>query len=393
MDIFEIMKKNFKTVFNSNYEKLYFSPGRVNLIGEHIDYNGGFVFPCAISLGTYAAVKSTKENRIRAFSLNFEKAGLIEVSLNNLTFKKEDSWTNYIKGVVKYIKEAGYKVNHGFDILVYGNLPNGSGLSSSASLEMLIGKILIDLFELPLNKVDLALLGKKVENEFIGVNSGIMDQFAISLGKESKAIKLDCNTLDFEYVPINFENESIIIMNTNKRRELADSKYNERRSQCEAALMDLKNNLKISSLCELTVEDFHKHSFLIKDEINKNRAFHAITENERVKRAIIALKNDDLTEFGNLMTASHVSLKNYYEVTGMELDTLVEGALNQPGVLGARMTGAGFGGCAIALVKNNCIEKLIENVGNLYEGTMGYKASFYIASTSEGPSLIESIKI
>lgn len=393
MDIFEIMKKNFKTVFNSNYEKLYFSPGRVNLIGEHIDYNGGFVFPCAISLGTYAAVKSTKENRIRAFSLNFEKAGLIEVSLNNLTFKKEDSWTNYIKGVVKYIKEAGYKVNHGFDILVYGNLPNGSGLSSSASLEMLIGKILIDLFELPLNKVDLALLGKKVENEFIGVNSGIMDQFAISLGKESKAIKLDCNTLDFEYVPINFENESIIIMNTNKRRELADSKYNERRSQCEAALMDLKNNLKISSLCELTVEDFHKHSFLIKDEINKNRAFHAITENERVKRAIIALKNDDLTEFGNLMTASHVSLKNYYEVTGIELDTLVEGALNQPGVLGARMTGAGFGGCAIALVKNNCIEKLIENVGNLYEGTMGYKASFYIASTSEGPSLIESIKI
>lgn len=363
MDIFEIMKKNFKTVFNSNYEKLYFSPGRVNLIGEHIDYNGGFVFPCAISLGTYAAVKSTKENHIRAFSLNFEKAGLIEVSLNNLTFKKEDSWTNYIKGVVKYIKEAGYKVNHGFDILVYGNLPNGSGLSSSASLEMLIGKILIDLFELPLNKVDLALLGKKVENEFIGVNSGIMDQFAISLGKESKAIKLDCNTLDFEYVPINFENESIIIMNTNKRRELADSKYNERRSQCEAALMDLKNNLKISSLCELTVEDFHKHSFLIKDEINKNRAFHAITENERVKRAIIALKNDDLTEFGNLMTASHVSLKNYYEVTGIELDTLVEGALNQPGVLGARMTGAGFGGCAIALVKNNYIEKLIENVG------------------------------
>lgn len=393
MDIFEIMKKNFKTVFNSNYEKLYFSPGRVNLIGEHIDYNGGFVFPCAISLGTYAAVKSTKENHIRAFSLNFEKAGLIEVSLNNLTFKKEDSWTNYIKGVVKYIKEAGYKVNHGFDILVYGNLPNGSGLSSSASLEMLIGKILIDLFELPLNKVDLALLGKKVENEFIGVNSGIMDQFAISLGKESKAIKLDCNTLDFEYVPINFENESIIIMNTNKRRELADSKYNERRSQCEAALMDLKNNLKISSLCELTVEDFHKHSSLIKDEINKNRAFHAITENERVKRAIIALKNDDLTEFGNLMTASHVSLKNYYEVTGIELDTLVEGALNQPGVLGARMTGAGFGGCAIALVKNNCIEKLIENVGNLYEGTIGYKASFYIASTSEGPSLIESIKI
>lgn len=393
MDIFEIMKKNFKTVFNSNYEKLYFSPGRVNLIGEHIDYNGGFVFPCAISLGTYAAVKSTKENHIRAFSLNFEKAGLIEVSLNNLTFKKEDSWTNYIKGVVKYIKEAGYKVNHGFDILVYGNLPNGSGLSSSASLEMLIGKILIDLFELPLNKVDLALLGKKVENEFIGVNSGIMDQFAISLGKESKAIKLDCNTLDFEYVPINFENESIIIMNTNKRRELADSKYNERRSQCEAALMDLKNNLKISSLCELTVEDFHKHSSLIKDEINKNRAFHAITENERVKRAIIALKNDDLTEFGNLMTASHVSLKNYYEVTGIELDTLVEGALNQPGVLGARMTGAGFGGCAIALVKNNCIEKLIENVGNLYEGTIGYKASFYIASTSEGPSLIENIKI
>lgn len=391
MDILHIMKEKFNKIFKGNYEKLYFSPGRVNLIGEHIDYNGGFVFPCAISLGTYAAVKSNKENLIRAFSLNFEEIGLIEVSLDSLTFKKEDSWTNYIKGVVKYIEEAGYKINHGFDILIYGNLPNGSGLSSSASLEMLIGKILIDLFQLPLSKVDLALLGKKVENEFIGVNSGIMDQFAISLGEKNKAIKLDCNTLNFEYVPINFKNESIIIMNTNKRRELADSKYNERRSQCEAALMDLKNDLKINSLCELTIQDFYNHNFLIKAEINKNRAYHAISENERVKKAIVALKNDDLAEFGKLMTASHISLKEYYEVTGIELDTLVEGALKQPGVLGARMTGAGFGGCAIALVNNNYIEDFIKEVGKLYEATIGYKASFYIASTSEGPSLLENI--
>lgn len=390
MDILQIMKENFNKIFKDNYENLYFSPGRVNLIGEHIDYNGGFVFPCAISLGTYGAVKSNNANLIRAYSLNFEETGLIEVSLDNLTFKKEDSWTNYIKGIVKYIEEAGYKLNHGFDILIYGNLPNGSGLSSSASLEMLIGKVVIDLFQLPINKVDLALLGKKVENEFIGVNSGIMDQFAISLGEKNKAIKLDCNTLEFDYVPINFKNESIIIMNTNKRRELADSKYNERRSQCEAALMDLKSNLKINSLCELTVEDFNKHSFLIKDVVNKNRGYHAITENERVKKAIVALKNDDLAEFGRLMTASHISLKDYYEVTGIELDTLVEGALKQPGVLGARMTGAGFGGCAIALVKNNFIENFIEEVGKLYEATIGYKASFYIASTSEGPSMIKS---
>lgn len=388
MDVIKNMSEKFNEIFNCNYDNLFFSPGRVNLIGEHIDYNGGLVFPCAISLGTYGAVALNNSLKIRAYSLNFEEIGIIEIDLEDLKFNKEDNWANYIKGVIKFMKDAGNDISKGFDILIYGNLPNGSGLSSSASLEMLIGKILIDMFNLPINAVDLALLGKKVENEFIGVNSGIMDQFAIALGRKDSAIKLDCNTLEYEYVPINFKNESIVIMNTNKRRELADSKYNERRSQCEASLKQLQQVIEINNLCQITPDAFQEICSVIDNPVNRNRALHAITENERVKKAIAALKQDDLNTFGMLMTASHNSLKADYEVTGLELDTLVQAALKQDGVLGARMTGAGFGGCAIALVDNSYVDSFIENVGKVYQNTMGYAASFYIASTSQGPAKI-----
>ena len=382
------MLLKFQEIFETNNAKVFFSPGRVNLIGEHIDYNGGLVFPCAISLGTYGVVAFNDTNTIRAYSLNFEALGLIKISLADLTYKKEDNWTNYVKGVVKFMKEAGHEINSGFDLLVYGNLPNGAGLSSSASLEMLTGKTLIDLFNLNISKVELALLGKRVENEFLGVNSGIMDQFAISLGKKDNATLLDCNTLDYKYAPVNFKNESIVIMNTNKRRELADSKYNERRAECEAALEQIKTIKNINALCELSTEDFNEISSVINNPIERKRAYHAVTENERVKSAIEALNNDDLITFGQLMTGSHTSLRDDYEVTGIELDTLVSSALKQPGVLGARMTGAGFGGCAIALVENAHVEEFIQKVGAEYKAAIGYEASFYIASTSDGPKKI-----
>ena len=382
------MLLKFQEIFETNNAKVFFSPGRVNLIGEHIDYNGGLVFPCAISLGTYGVVAFNDTNTIRAYSLNFEALGLIKISLADLTYKKEDNWTNYVKGVVKFMKEAGHEINSGFDLLVYGNLPNGAGLSSSASLEMLTGKTLIDLFNLNISKVELALLGKRVENEFLGVNSGIMDQFAISLGKKDNATLLDCNTLDYKYAPVNFKNESIVIMNTNKRRELADSKYNERRAECEAALEQIKTIKNINALCELSTKDFNEISSVINNPIERKRAYHAVTENERVKSAIEALNNDDLINFGQLMTGSHTSLRDDYEVTGIELDTLVSSALKQPGVLGARMTGAGFGGCAIALVENPHVEEFIQKVGAEYKAAIGYEASFYIASTSDGPKKI-----
>lgn len=389
MDIINELHLNFKNIFHSSgNEKVYFSPGRVNLIGEHIDYNGGLVFPCAITLGTYGVASINSSKTIRAYSINFKELGIIEISLDNLEFNKSDNWTNYLKGVIKFIKESGHDINSGFDILIYGNLPNGAGLSSSASLEMLIAKIIVDLFNLNISNVDLALIGKRVENEFIGVNSGIMDQFAISLGKKDNAIALACNTLNYSYAPLNFKNESIVIMNTNKRRELADSKYNERRAECESALAQLKSIKNLKNLCDISTDEFNEISSFIKDSTERKRAFHAVSENERVKNAIVALHNNDLKLFGKLMTASHDSLKENYEVTGVELDTLVEYALKQKGVLGARMTGAGFGGCAIALVENTFIDEFIKNVGDAYKNKIGYEASFYIASTSDSPKVI-----
>lgn len=378
------LKELFYSVFGNDPEGLYFAPGRINLIGEHTDYNGGYVFPAAITIGTYGAVRKREDQKLRFYSENFAELGIIELSLADLTYNKEHDWTNYPKGMIYYLLEEGYKINQGMDILFYGTIPNGAGLSSSASIELLTGVLLNDQFDLGIDMLDLVLTGKRVENQFIGVNSGIMDQFAIGMGKKDQAILLDTNTLDYEMVPAAFGEYVIVIMNTNKRRELADSKYNERRAECELALSRLQSSLDIQSLGELTDEQFEENKQVIADDTLIKRAKHAVTENQRTLKAKQALVQNDLETFGLLLNASHASLKDDYEVTGIELDTLVETAQKQLGVLGARMTGAGFGGCAIALVKESVLEDFIKQVGANYEEKIGYAADFYVANIDDG---------
>lgn len=378
------LKKVFQEKFNTTDSQSFFSPGRINLIGEHTDYNGGHVFPAAITLGTYGEARKREDDLIRLYSGNFPDLGIFELSLKDLTFKKEHDWTNYVKGMVKFLLEAGYDISTGFDLALYGNIPNGAGLSSSASLELLAGVVLEELFQLDISRLDLILTGKRVENEFIGVNSGIMDQFAIGMGQKDHGIFLDTNTLEYEMVPVELGKYVVCIMNTNKRRELADSKYNERRAECEEALARLQKQLAIKSLGELTEEEFEKNTFLINDPILEKRARHAVYENGRTIKAKNALVKGDLETFGKLLNASHASLRDDYEVTGLELDTLAQTAQSVPGVLGARMTGAGFGGCAIALVKEDQLENLKEVVGEKYLNVVGYKADFYEAHVGDG---------
>ena len=377
----------FKEIFNEEHEGIYFAPGRINVIGEHIDYNGGLVFPAAITLGTYAIISKRQDKMVHAYSMNFEEIGTINCDLEKLEYDEGHNWVNYLKGMAKVLKEAGHKVDQGFNILIYGNIPNGSGLSSSASLEMLCLAVFKELNNLDITPVEAALLGKKVENEYIGVNSGIMDQFAISLGKKDQVILLDCNTLEYSYHPLELGEYKIVIMNTNKRRELADSKYNERRSECESALEKLQGVCKAANLCEISLETLKENKALLSDK-EYNRAYHVITENERVKQATKALEAGDLAQLGKLLNASHKSLCEDYEVTGIELDTLVHSAWEVPGVLGARMTGAGFGGCSIAIVKEGCVEDFIAKVGKVYKEKIGYEASFFVATIGDGPKRI-----
>ena len=380
----EKLYDKFKELFGYEAESKFFSPGRVNLIGEHTDYNGGHVFPCAIHKGTYALVKKRDDKKFRMYSENFENLGIIEFLLDNLVNEKKHKWVNYPKGVVKMFIEAGYKIDSGFDVLFYGNIPNGSGLSSSASIEIVTSIILKDLYHLDIDMVEMVKLSQKAENQFIGVNSGIMDQFAVGMGKKDNAILLDCNTLKYSYAPVILKDEVLVIGNTNKKRGLADSKYNERRAECEEALKDLQKELDIQSLGELSVEEFNKSEKLIKNEINRKRAKHAIYENQRTIKAQKELMEGNLEEFGRLMNESHVSLRDDYEVTGIELDTMVEIAWNQEGVIGSRMTGAGFGGCTISIVKKDAVDKFIANVGKEYKERVGLNADFYIVNISDG---------
>ena len=384
----EELKHAFYTTFGEEADALFFSPGRINLIGEHTDYNGGHVFPAAITLGTYGAAKKRSDRTLRFYSANFEEAGIIEVSLDHLTFDKADSWTNYAKGVLKFLQEAGQRIDSGMDVFIYGNIPNGSGLSSSASLELLIGIIAEELFDLEVTRLDLVKIGKQTENDFIGVNSGIMDQFAIGMGADNKAIYLDTNTLDYDLVPLDLGDNVIVIMNTNKRRELADSKYNERRSECETALSELQTKLAIKTLGDFDLETFDEYSYLIKEENRIKRARHAVSENQRTLEARKALEAGNLERFGRLMNASHVSLEHDYEVTGLELDTLVHTAWQQEGVLGARMTGAGFGGCGIAIVKKDKVEDFKTAVGKRYVEVVGYAPDFYVAEIASGSKVL-----
>ena len=384
----KVINDKFTEIFGEQAEATFFSPGRINLIGEHTDYNGGHVFPCAISLGTYGAARKREDNKLRFYSANFEDLGIIETSLDDLKYDKKDNWVNYAKGMIYFLKETGHDVDKGMDIFIEGNIPNGSGLSSSASLEMLIGVIAQELFNLDINRVDLVKLGMETENKFIGVNSGIMDQFAVGMGKQNQAILLDTNTLEYSYAPVDMENNVIVIMNTNKRRELADSKYNERRSECETAVGELQAKLDINTLGELDAQTFDEYAYLIEDENRLKRARHAVWENQRTMQAQAALEEGDLEKFGRLVNASHVSLEHDYEVTGIELDTLAHTAWKQEGVLGARMTGAGFGGCGIAIVDKDKVEAFKENVGKVYTEKIGYAPTFYIAEIADGTKVL-----
>ncbi|MGL4403192.1 MAG: galactokinase [Fusobacteriaceae bacterium] len=364
---------------------LYFSPGRVNLIGEHIDYNGGYVFPCALDFGTYAVVAKREDRKFRMYSLNFENKGIIEFDLDLLENNPQHDWVNYPKGVLKMLKDEGCSIEKGLDILFYGNIPNGAGLSSSASLEVLMGTLLRDEFNLDIEMVEIVKLSQKAENQFIGVNCGIMDQFAVGMGKKDHAILLNCDTLDYKYAPLVLDGVSIVIANTNKRRGLGESKYNERRTSCEEAVAELQaSKIDIKYLCEMDNEKFQSVKHLIKSEERMIRARHAVSENVRVMEAMKKLNLGDIVGFGELMNQSHISLRDDYEVSGIELDSLVEASWNAPGILGARMTGAGFGGCTVALVKDESIKDFMNQVGKEYTAKTGLVADFYVAKVGDG---------
>ena len=385
----ETVLAKFAEVFgDTDGAKVYFAPGRVNLIGEHTDYNGGHVFPCALTIGTYGVARKREDNKLRFYSMNFENLGIIESSLDDLKPYKEADWTNYPKGVMWAFGEKGMKVPYGMDLLLNGNIPNGSGLSSSASVEVLTGSILRDLFGFEVSNQDLALIGQFSENKFNGVNCGIMDQFAIAMGKQDNAIFLDTADLSFEYAPIKLEGAKIVIACSNKKRGLGDSKYNERRSECEEALAELQKKVNIKTLGDLSEEEFEATKDAIASDIRTKRAKHAVYENQRTIKAVQALKENNIEYFGQLMNASHVSLRDDYEVTGIELDTLVEEAWKVEGVIGSRMTGAGFGGCTVSIVKDEAIDTFIEKVGEAYLAKIGYAADFYVVEIGNGPVVL-----
>lgn len=367
----------------------YFAPGRVNLIGEHTDYNGGHVFPCALTIGTYAIARKSTNRNLRLYSVNFDELGIITVSLDDLSYAKEDDWANYPKGVVWAFAEKGMKIDAGLDILYFGNIPNSSGLSSSASIEVVTGYILSQTFGFNTSLLDISLITQFAENKFIGVNCGIMDQFAIAMGKKDNAIFLDTSNLEYEYAPLQLEDAKIVIACSNKKRGLGDSKYNERRTECETALEELKKVVSINTLGELSEEQFEQYKDAIQDDIRRKRAKHAVYENQRTIQAVNALKANDVVTFGKLMNESHVSLRDDYEVTGSELDTLVEAAWKQEGVIGSRMTGAGFGGCTVSIVTEESIDAFIKNVGDDYLQKIGYKADFYVVEIGNGPCILE----
>ena len=390
-----MMKKKLFDMFaelfgDSEGARFYFSPGRVNLIGEHTDYNGGHVFPCALTLGTYGAARKREDNKIHFYSMNLDSFGVVEASLDDLTNKKEYNWANYPLGVVWAFKEKGHTITSGFDMVIWGNIPNGSGLSSSASLEVLTGVILTDLFEIKdLSMTDLALLGQYSENNFNGCNCGIMDQFAVAMGKKDHAIFLNTSDLSYEYAPCVLDGAKIVITNSKVKHSLVDSAYNDRRNECAAALKALQRELDIQALGDLTPEEFEAHKSLIKDEIQLQRAKHAVYENQRTIDAVTALKAGDIESFGKLMNQSHISLRDDYDVSCEEIDILVDLAWKIPGVLGSRITGGGFGGCTVSIVKDESIDTFIETIGKTYLEKVGHEAEFYTVDIGDGASRLD----
>ena len=385
----EKLRVEFENKFGKQGDvRSYFAPGRVNLIGEHTDYNGGHVFPCALTLGTYGLARKREDNKLRFYSVNFERLGVVESSLDDLTPYKAANWTNYPKGVMWAFEKRGYKLPCGLDILIYGNIPNGSGLSSSASLEVLSGVILKDMFGFDVSMVEIAQIGQYSENNFNGCNCGIMDQFASAMGKKDNAIFLDTNTLEFEYAPVVLEDAKIVIINSKVKHSLVDSAYNDRRNECETALKELQEVVDIKTLGDLTEEEFEAHKDAIKSEIRRKRAKHAVYENQRAIKAVTALKENDVETFGKLMNASHVSLRDDYEVSCEEIDILVDLAWATDGVVGSRITGGGFGGCTVSIVKNDAVDNFVETIGAKYEEKVGHKAEFYVVDIGNGAGVL-----
>lgn len=381
--------EKFQELFGAEGDiRTYFAPGRVNLIGEHTDYNGGHVFPCALTLGTYGIARKREDNKLRFYSVNFERLGVIESSLEDLKPYKAAEWTNYPKGVMWAFEERGYKLPNGLDILLYGNIPNGSGLSSSASLEVLTGVILKDMFGFDVSMTDIALIGQFSENNFNGCNCGIMDQFASAMGKKDNAIFLDTNTLQYEYAPVVLEDAKIVIINSKVKHSLVDSAYNDRRNECETALKELQEVVAVRTLGDLTEEAFEKHKDAIKSEIRQKRARHAVYENQRTIRAVEALKENRIEEFGKLMNESHRSLRDDYEVSCKEIDILVDLAWETEGVIGSRITGGGFGGCTVSIVKNDAVDGFIKNIGEQYLAKVGHEAEFYVVDIGDGARVL-----
>ena len=384
MKILDEMQEVFREKFAAAQTHAYFSPGRVNLIGEHTDYNGGHVFPCAISLGTYALVAPRTDGISRLYSMNLPEQGVVQFPMHGAVKSDAYGWANYPVGVVRVMEDAGHRAAHGLDIVLYGTLPNGAGLSSSASIEVLMAVILNDELNLGIDMVELVKFSQKAENEFVGMNCGIMDQFAVGMGKKDCAILLDCNTLSYRYSKLALDGCSIVITNTNKTHSLVTSAYNERRAQCESALKALQKVKPIKALGELTNAEFDAIASAIPDPVERRRARHAVYENNRTLEAVKALEANDVKRFGELMNASHVSLRDDYEVTGPELDTLAELAWQQDGVLGSRMTGGGFAGCTVSIVRDAAIPAFEKNVGDAYTAKIGYAPSFYVANIADG---------
>lgn len=379
------LKQKFSEVFGSeNTPRVFASPGRVNLIGEHTDYNGGHVFPCALSFNTYVLIAKRNDRKIRLFSANFADKPVIEADLCHIVYDKKQDWANYPLGVLAVLLKREYPIDSGFDILFWGDIPQGAGLSSSASIEVATAYALSSVFDLRIPKFELSKIGQEAENKFVGMNCGIMDQFASAMGKANHAILLDCNTLNYKYAPLDLNGVSILLCNTNKPHNLIESKYNERRSQSEHALQQLQSKLSIKALGELTEEEFEANKELITDPVERKRAKHAVYENQRTLKAAQKLQEGDLSGFGKLMNDSHISLRDDYEVTGAELDAMASAAWEQEGVLGARMTGGGFGGCVVALVQNEHLETFKNNVARIYQAKTGYKPDFYVASAGAG---------
>ena len=386
LEIKKNLKEKFQELFgDSENVRFFFAPGRVNLIGEHTDYNGGHVFPCALSMGTYACVKKRQDGNFRFYSLNVESAGVITADEYSFNPLEDKQWASYLKGVIWAFRKRGYSLPEGLDLVLYGNIPNGSGLSSSASLEVLMGSILKEMYGLKLSLPEIALIGQYSENNYNGMNCGIMDQFASAMGKKDHAIFLDTATLEFSYAPLVLTDYALIITNTNKKHKLIGSAYNDRRRESEEALEILQKYAEIKTLGDLSDEEFFRLEEKLEDPIIRKRAKHAVLENNRTVAAKKALEDGDYHEFGRLMNLSHVSLRDDYEVSCEESDLLCETAWTLPYVLGSRMTGGGFGGCTVSLVKRDKIKDFEEELQKVYEPKIGYPCSFYEAEIADGP--------